>query len=240
MTGLQQWQPMWTRWARFLGNSRYQFPFDEDDENNATEEARMDSQSQRLSMRTKQELQQLWMNLLLKTQLHAPMTPAVQQPLLPSTPLITPRPPTPTMSQTREQPVDLQPRMSPPTLDIRNSSLQRHSLFSLHAKEQTPCKVPATQISPFHQSVFSSVREQTPMSETRENPVPDNVPFDHPAKWPILPASPPPTMSPRRFNRIHTAPQRLGYDNTQGHGYYASPSAWIFEEHGIILSPTAF
>jgi hypothetical protein len=47
-------------------------------------------------------------------------------------------------------------------------------------------------------------------------------------------------MSPRRFNRIHAAPQRLGYDNTQGHGYFASPSAWIFEEHGIILSPTAF
>jgi hypothetical protein len=119
------------RWARLFGNSRYQFPFDKDDENNATEEARMDSQSQRLSMRTKQELQQLWMNLLLKTQLHAPMTPAVQQPLLPSTPLITPRPPTPTMSQTREQPVDLQPRLSPPTPDIRNSSLQRHAKSQL-------------------------------------------------------------------------------------------------------------
>ncbi len=78
------------------------------------------------------------------------------------------------------------------------------------------------------------------MSETRENPVPDNVPFDLPAKLPILPASPPPTTSPRRSNLILAAPQHLRYDNTQGHGYFASPSAWIFEEDGIILSPTAF
>ena len=35
---------------------------------------------------------------LTETQLYAPMTPAVQQSLLPSTPLITPRPPTPIMS----------------------------------------------------------------------------------------------------------------------------------------------
>jgi hypothetical protein len=31
-----------------------------------------------------------------------------------------------------------------------------------------------------------------------------------------------------------------GYDSTQDHGYFASPSAWIFEEDGIILSQTAF
>jgi hypothetical protein len=70
------------------------------------------------------------------------------------------------------------------------------------------------------------------MSETRENPVPDNVPFERPAKLP--------SMSPRRSNHICAAPQCLGYNSTQGHGYFASPSAWIFEENGIILSPTAF
>jgi hypothetical protein len=47
-------------------------------------------------------------------------------------------------------------------------------------------------------------------------------------------------MSPCRFNRIRAAPQQLGYESTQGHGYLASPSAWISEENGIILSPTAF
>ena len=72
------------------------------------------------------------------------------------------------------------------------------------------------------------------MSETREIPVPDNS-FEQRDKSPM-----PPT-SPRRSNRICAAPQRLGYNkNTQGHGYLASPSAWIFEENGIILSPTAF
>ena len=34
-----------TRWARLFGNSRYQFPFDKGDNNNASEEARMDSQT---------------------------------------------------------------------------------------------------------------------------------------------------------------------------------------------------
>ncbi|KAI2508376.1 hypothetical protein MHU86_6050 [Fragilaria crotonensis] len=78
------------------------------------------------------------------------------------------------------------------------------------------------------------------MSETRESPVPDNAfALDSPRdEQPVK--SPPPPTSPRRSNRIRAAPQRLGYDNTQGHGYFASPSAWIFEENGIILSPTAF
>ena len=49
-----------------------------------------------------------------------------------------------------------------------------------------------------------------------------------------------PSRLPRQSNCIRTAPQCLGYNNTQGHGYFASPSAWIFEENGIILSPTAF
>jgi hypothetical protein len=34
-----------TRWARLFGNSSYQFPFNDDNNNNATEEARMDSQA---------------------------------------------------------------------------------------------------------------------------------------------------------------------------------------------------
>jgi hypothetical protein len=33
------------RWARLFGNSRYQFPFDKGNDNDATEEARMDSQA---------------------------------------------------------------------------------------------------------------------------------------------------------------------------------------------------
>ena len=34
-----------TRWARLFGDSRYQFPFNDDNNNDATEEARMDSQA---------------------------------------------------------------------------------------------------------------------------------------------------------------------------------------------------
>ncbi|KAI2491581.1 hypothetical protein MHU86_22986 [Fragilaria crotonensis] len=95
-----------------------------------------------------------------------PRTPTVPQPL-PSSPLLTPRPPTPMMSQTREQSIDPRSLQSPPTPDIRTSPLQRRPHSSSQAKEETPRKVPATPISPVHQPIFSPVREQTPMSETR-------------------------------------------------------------------------
>jgi hypothetical protein len=117
-----------TRWAQLFGDSRNQFPFDEDNNNDATEEALMDSQVTEAinenqtrvatAMDDSSAVEQLPVLPLAETHLHAPMTPAVQQPLLPSIPLITPKPPTPTMSQTREQPVDLQPFQSPSMPDI--------------------------------------------------------------------------------------------------------------------------
>ena len=107
-----------THWARLLGDSRFQFPFNEDDDdNNATEEAGMDSQATTdinenqtrvaTAMHEATAIEQLPVPPPAKTQLHTPMTPAIQQQPLPSTPMITPRPPTPTMSQMREQPIDL-------------------------------------------------------------------------------------------------------------------------------------
>ena len=144
------------------------------------------------------------------------------------------------MSQTREMPIDHRSLQSPPTPDISNPSLQLRPHSSSQAKDGTPHKVPATPISPVHQPVFSPVREQPPMSETRENPVPDNSTFAQQAKLPTPTSSPQLPLSPRQSNRICAAPQQLGYDNTQGHGYFASPSAWIFEENSIILSPTTF
>jgi hypothetical protein len=101
-----------THWARLFGNSKYHFPFDKDDTDNTTEEARMDSQATEAvnknqtrvaaAMDESSAIEQLPVPPLAKT---PPMTPAVQQPL-PSSPLLTPRPPTPMMSQTREMPID--------------------------------------------------------------------------------------------------------------------------------------
>jgi hypothetical protein len=75
------------------------------------------------------------------------------------------------------------------------------------------------------------------MSETRENQVPDSDTPEQPTK---LPSPPSPPKSPRRSSHIRAAPQHLGYNCTQGYGYLASPNAWIFEENGIVFSPTAF
>ncbi len=122
-------------WARLFGDSRYQFPFNDDDNNDATEEARMDSQATdaidenqtrvATAMDEATAIKQLQVPPPAETQMPSPMTPAVQQPPpLPSSPLITPRPPTPTMSQTKEQPIDLRSLQAPPTPDIRNLPLQ--------------------------------------------------------------------------------------------------------------------
>ncbi|KAI2494789.1 hypothetical protein MHU86_19740 [Fragilaria crotonensis] len=204
-----------TRWARLFGDSRYQFPFDDDDDNDATEEARMDSQATEAinenqtrvaaSMDEAVAIEQLPVPPLAEA---PPRTPTVPQPL-PSSPLLTPRPPTPMMSQTREQSIDPRSLQSPPTPDIRTSPLQRRPL-----------------------QLTSQGRDAT------QGPSYPDLPSSSANLLPIK--SPPPPTSPRRSNRIRAAPQRLGYDNTQGHGYFASPSAWIFEENGIILSPTAF
>ena len=43
--------------------------------------------------------------------------------------------------------------------------------------------------------------------------------------------------NPNAFVQLHN---RLGYNSSQCHGYFASPNAWIFEENGIILSASAF
>jgi hypothetical protein len=103
-----------TRWARLFGDSRCQFLFDKNNNNDATEEAQMDSQATEAinqnhtrvtgAMDESTAVEQLPVLPLAETT--SPVTPAVQQPL-PSSPLLTPRPPTPMMSQTREQPIDL-------------------------------------------------------------------------------------------------------------------------------------
>ncbi|KAI2511912.1 hypothetical protein MHU86_2428 [Fragilaria crotonensis] len=234
-----------TRWARLFGDSRYQFPFDDDDDNDATEEARMDSQATEAinenqtrvatSMDEAVAIEQLPVPPLAEA---PPRTPTVQQPL-PSSPLLTPRPPTPMMSQTRSS---LSILGLSSLLQRQTSELHLCNAVTLQLTSQgsDATQGPSYPDLPVHQPIFSPVREQTPMSETRESPVPDNAfALDSPRdEQPVK--SPPPPTSPRRSNRIRAAPQRLGYDNTQGHGYFASPSAWIFEENGIILSPTAF
>ena len=80
--------------------------------------------------------------------------------------------------------------------------------------------------------------EQTLMSETKETLVPDNLfyqlshrPHQRRLRHPLRRAD------PTEFAQHH---KRLGYNNTQGHGYFAAPSAWVFEENGIILTLTLF
>ena len=169
-----------TRWARLFGDSRYQFPFDEDDNDDATEEARMDSQATeavnenqgRVAAAMDELLQLSNSQFLPWLRLHALMTPAVQQPL-PSSPLTYSKAPNSHDVSNEGAGYRSSTLQSPSTPDIRNSPMLRRSHSSSEAKEQTPRKVPATPISPVHQPIFSPVKEQTPMSERRETPVPD-------------------------------------------------------------------
>ncbi|KAI2509754.1 hypothetical protein MHU86_4607 [Fragilaria crotonensis] len=189
-----------TRWARLFGDSRYQFPFDDDDDNDATEEARMDSQATEAINEN-------------QTRVAASMDEAVAIEQLPVPPLAEAPPRTPTVQQ---------------PLPTHKPRKRRHARYQLPRSPQF-----ISQSSPQFGSRPQCLKRG-------ESPVPDNAfALDSPRdEQPVK--SPPPPTSPRRSNRIRAAPQRLGYDNTQGHGYFASPSAWIFEENGIILSPTAF
>ena len=129
--------------------------FNKDNNNNATEEARIDSQvteainenQTRIATAMDQysAVDQLPVLPLAETQLHAPMTPAVQPPLLPSTPLITPRPPTPTMSLPRGSCLlilDLSSLLQRQTSEIHLCNAVHPSACKLknecHAKSQLP------------------------------------------------------------------------------------------------------
>ena len=114
-----------------------------------------------------------------KTLLATP-TPSTPRPLPPMIPMVAPRPPT-LMSQTREPPSGTH-LQSPPTSDIRNSSLQRSAHTSVLQKESPQHNSSATPTSPPRQPVFPPLREHTPMSETRKNAVPDLYTTDLPTK----------------------------------------------------------
>jgi hypothetical protein len=231
------------RWARLFGDSRYQFPFDESNEVNEDieEEARLDATTNAVvndnettvagAMDAANEIEQLPVPPPAETQFIPPSPRPHPVPL--PTPLMTPRPATP-MSQTRETFQDEPTLQSPPKPDIRTPSPPQATEEPSAKMPQS--KTPAAPYSVPRQPLFSPPpdREQPPMSETREQ-LPQVS-----AELPKIPLPPPPYKSPRRSNRQKSAPQRFGYDNTQGHGYVASPSAWIFEENGIVLSPTAF
>ena len=83
-----------TRLARSFGDSRYQFPLNEDDDNDDAEKMRMDSQTtdvireNRTRVATAMDeataIEQLPVLPLAETQMHTPMAPAVQLPPLPS------------------------------------------------------------------------------------------------------------------------------------------------------------
>ena len=228
------------RWVRLFGDSRYQFPFDESDEVNE-EEARLDSNTTMVvnenestvaeAMDTAHGVEHLPVPPPAETQFIPPSP--MSNPMPPPTPLMTPRPATP-MSQTRERTQDIIDLQSPPKADIRTPNTPQP--IEEPAAMMPQIKTPAAPFSAPRQPLFSppAPRVQTPMSETREQLPPVLT------ELPKIPIPPPPYKSPRRSNRQKVAPQRFGYDNTQGHGYVASPSAWIFEENGIVLSPTAF
>ena len=234
------------RWARLFGDSRFQFPFDETDEVDE-EIARNDSDAAEVLASNQTEVaaamdkdsavQPLPVPPLPESELRSPTS------TVPSTPLETPRPPTPT-SQTREPTLQEETILnSPPTEEVRNP---------VHAPAESPAPtVPVSPQSPPRQPVFSPVREQTPIFETRErlqvsSPVPPTPKANLPSPAPVPAPVPAPPQPPRRSGRQRAAPARLGYDGREPYGYHAAPFAWepfacIFEENSVLsITPTAF
>ena len=251
-----------TRWVRLFGDSRYQFPFEEGDDEVDEEEARLDSNTTIAvnanesavaeAINAADNVEQLQVPPPAETQ-PIPPSPLTYQ-LPPPTPLMTPRPATPILQTRETTPSDYHRPQSPPTQEATGTpSPQQKPIEQSEARmpsaqppsERMPSartphartpqiRTPTAPLSVPRQPMFSPpARVQTPMSETREQRPPVH------AKLPKIPVSPPPYKSPRRSNRQKVAPSRFGYDNSQSHGYIASPSAWFFDEDGIVLTPTA-
>jgi GAG-pre-integrase domain len=226
-------------WAKVFGESTYQYPFDEDEENEtiiiddqlsvSVDQIRPDSVAAAMD----KSIAVLPVDPIPTTVFPTTPQPSIRSPPMSSTrettPLLTPRP------EVYDEVASIAPNRTP---------IQPQSLFPL----------------PSWQPPIPTLAPPTPPSSTREQTAPPNRPSPSPIPIaPVAAAPPPPTQAPsipseprptppshptfpsqRRSTRQRTAPSRLGYDGDQGRGYFAQPSAWIFPECGLLPPPLVY
>ena len=229
-------------WAQLFGNSIYQYPFDDEDED--TDQLIVDSTGNPTTPHSDS----------VAAAMDQTVNPLPVQPLPTTTFPMTPHPPSSTPFPTHSTPLDT-PRSTPmsSTREMQpEKGLSSPKVDSIVPDSTSTATIPPQMLfpspSPAHPSPSTA-----PTPQTREHfahqppmtPQPSPIalsPSPSPAVTAQAPSpapAPPIVHQPRRSTRQRIAPTRLGYDGNQGRGYVANPYAWIFTENGLLPPPIA-
>ena len=242
-------------WATLFGESSFQYPFDDEDEDNSLlvdSPTAVDTSINQDTTQVMDSVAAAMDKAIPTTPLHVAPPPTSQFPInLPATSLQTPtRTPLPSLpiSSTRET-----------QLDSADDSVNPASAERVDSIARTPTLPMTPQLLPFTESLETprpptpsplKTSSLPPASSTREHVESSEPGIMSPTREPLTappaqpaPISKPPSIpisyAPRRSGRQRQAPSRLGYDGNQGAGYYIEPSAWIFAEFGLPSPPLA-
>ena len=224
-------------WASTFGESTYQYPIDETlDDNETDSELTADPHNAELTSQQNQRQNTVAAAMDTNSPLvdlptpppptMAPVKgPSIQTPDAPSTPTFptreqVPDPKSPTPLQTPHSPLS-QFRL-PPT----SSATRETRAVSLQSSTNSE---PSTAVPP--QPPALPPRSRPPIPTMRTNPP---VARNQPSTSTSTTLSDPPQ---RRSQRERKPPERIGFDGSQGFGYYVHPQAWVFPICGLMQPP---
>ena len=245
-------------WANLFGESSFQYPFDEEDEEISLivdSPTAVDTAINQTTTHTMDSVATAMDKAL-------PTTP------LPVSPPPTSQFPTPIMQTPHRTPLSSLPISSTRETHLETVDNSANSIDPASAAHQvdsiahTPPLPMTPHLLPFAASPLKTPRPPTPspqklpslssdtVSSTREHPTSAPSSVMSPTREPSttqppqsVPTLPPPAPTiihnPRRSSRQRQAPTRLGYDGNQGLGYFVQPCAWIFTECGLPSPPLA-
>ena len=215
-------------WEKLFGDSTYQYVIDDVGDTN-------DADAPSATPSTNMERQQA---AVVNAQLqHAPPQPLP----VPTNPIIPPTP-TPSAPPSPSSPPSTAPQLTPPTPPsqppIATSVAPPLSVPLSHQPGSSAPPSPSpVAVSPQREHGNPPSATGSPPTQQREknaSPPPQPKPKPAPTVAPV-PKVFQPTHPPRRSTRARTAPTRLGYDGSQGHGYLAH-----FERFHETQFPAAF
>ena len=226
-------------WATTFGDSTYQYPIDDADDANDVDTLFENTNAT---------------DTLAHDQRQTSVAGAMDT-VQPPTPLSVPTPPV-----AEPAPATSQPTFSTPsTTSTPIFPTREHPLTPTHPPLRTPhSPIPPFRLPPTPPPV--PVHAPAPLSLPREPlaPMPPSregdtahatLPSQPTSNLPSARLQPTPTASvpsapqlppPRRSGRTRQPPIRLGFDGSQGWGYYVHPQAWLFPICGLLPPPLLF
>ena len=218
-------------WSTMFGESIYQYPVDDDLDDNETD-SELTSDPQNLQLTNQQNERQTTVASAMDKE--TPPVPLSTPPPPTAAPITSPTPvaQTPNQSSTPIYPTrEPTPEPSITPLQTPHSPLSRFQLPTSETRELS-LKAPSASTPRIQSNELPPPAVSIPQAPPPAPPRP-SAPTTPPPKRPAAP----PVIPPRQSLRIRRPPVRLGFDGTQGLGYYVHPQAWIFPVCGILQPP---